>query len=139
MYMDAQTQKFFPLVIPALLGIVFILIGVLMFFSSANFLEKLFYGFLIIPGAFILFYSLREFKNRREGRVIIKHDERSKINRLKGADWGFRFLFVSLAILILFNTMNLIDEIAFVALTGPIIAVGITIYYIGYFWFERRG
>ena len=137
--MDAQTQKFFPLVIPALLGIVFILIGVLMFFSSANFLEKLFYGFLIIPGAFILFYSLREFKNRREGRVIIKHDERSKINRLKGADWGFRFLFVSLAILILLNTGNLIDEIAFVALTGPIIAIGITIYYIGYYWFERRG
>ena len=139
MFMEAQTRKFFPLTFPAGLGIVFILIGVLMFFSSANLLEKLLYGFLIVPGTFILFYSFREFKNRRKGRVIIKHDERSKINRLKGADWGFRFLFVSLAILILLNTVKLIDEIAFVALTGPIIAVGITIYYIGYYWFERRG
>ena len=138
MFMEAQKQKFFPL-FPALLGIVFILIGLLMFFSSENILEKLLYGFLIVPGTFILFYSFREFKNRREGRVIIKHDERSKINRLKGADWGFRFLFVSLAILILLNTVKLIDKITFVALTGPIIAVGITIYYIGYYWFERRG
>ncbi|MFW9904345.1 MAG: hypothetical protein ACFFFH_08445 [Candidatus Thorarchaeota archaeon] len=137
--METQKQRFFPLTIPISLGIVFILIGVLMFVSSENTFEKLLYGFLIVPGAFILLYSLREFKNRRDGRVIIKHDERSKINRLKGADWGFRFLFVSLAILILLNTVKLIDEIAFVALTGPIIAIGITIYYIGYYWFEQRG
>ena len=96
-------------------------------------------GFLIIPGSLLLFYSLSEFKNRRVGKVNIRHDERSERNRLKAAEVGFRFLFVSLLILILFNAMNIIDEIIFVAMTGPIIAIGVTLYYIGYYWFEQRG
>lgn len=137
--METQKEKIFPLIFPALLGIVFILIGVLMYLTSEKMLEQLSYGFLILPGTFILLYSFREFKKRLEKEVVIKHDERSKINKLKGADWGFRFLFVSLAILILLNALNLIDEITFIALTGPIIAIGITVYYIGYYWFERRG
>jgi len=136
---ESQRQKSYLLVVPALIGIANILIGVLWFFSLEDMFYQLMSGFLIIPGSLLLFYSLSEFKNRRVGKVNIRHDERSERNRLKAAEVGFRFLFVSLLILILFNAMNIIDEIIFVAMTGPIIAIGVTLYYIGYYWFEQRG
>lgn len=139
MSIESQRQKSYLLVVPALIGIANILIGVLWFFSLEDMFYQLMSGFLIIPGSLLLFYSLSEFKNRRVGKVNIRHDERSERNRLKAAEVGFRFLFVSLLILILFNAMNIIDEIIFVAMTGPIIAIGVTLYYIGYYWFEQRG
>ena len=139
MSIEVQKQKSFPLIIPALIGIANILMGVFGFFLLEELLYQVLSGFLIIPGTLILLYSFREFKHRRERKVIIKHDERSERNRLKAADLGFRFLFVSLLILILLNAMNVINEIVFVAVTGPIIAVGVTLYYLGYYWFEQRG
>ncbi|MFX1284843.1 MAG: hypothetical protein ACFFB5_14375 [Promethearchaeota archaeon] len=139
MSMKAQKQKSFRLIVPALIGITIISIAVLGIFTQDDIFYQLLSGFLVIPGAIILLYSLREFKNRLLGKAIIKHDERSERNRLKAADLGFRFLLVSLLILILLDAMNVINEIIFIAVTGPIIAVGVTLYYIGYYWFEQRG
>lgn len=134
-----QKQGSLLLIIPGIIGTVLVLIGVIGIFSSDNNFDQLLSGFMIIPGSFILFYSFREFKHRREGKFITKHDERSEVNRLKAADGAFRFYFVTLALLILLNALDVIDEIVFVAMTGPIIAAGVTSYYLGYFWFERRG
>ncbi|MFW9780511.1 MAG: hypothetical protein ACFFE8_16845 [Candidatus Heimdallarchaeota archaeon] len=131
-------SRFLPL-IPAFLGSVLTVMGLFSFFSSINTLDQLLGGFLIIPGLMILIYSYREFKYRRKGVIAIRHDERSEINRLKAADGAFRFFFVSLAFLILINGIGIIDEVIFVALTGPIVAVGIIIYYIEFYWAERRG
>ena len=119
--------------------IVFILIAVVGLFSSNNIIDQLLRGFFVIPGMIILFLSFREFKVKRTTKLIIKHDERSKINRLKAADLAFKFLFVSLATLIVLNAVNLINEIAFVAMTGPIIAIGVSFYFICFYWFEKRG
>ncbi|MFX0095995.1 MAG: hypothetical protein ACFFBD_29925, partial [Candidatus Hodarchaeota archaeon] len=120
-----QKQKLLPLVVPTLIGIAFITLSGIGFFTSENMFITLLSGFFIILGTFILFFSLREFNYRRKGVLIIKHDERSEINRLKATDWGFRFLLISLMVLIVLNTIRLINEIAFVALIGPIIAVSI--------------
>jgi zinc transporter ZupT len=139
MTIETQKQRLLPLLVPALIGIVNILMGVLGFFLIEDLFYQVLSVFLIIPGTLILLYSFREFKNRQVEKPHIKHDERSEKNRLKAADLGFRFLFVIFLILILLNAIKVINEIVFVAVTGPIIAVGITLYYIGYYWFERRG
>ncbi|MFX0015968.1 MAG: hypothetical protein ACFFB2_16110 [Promethearchaeota archaeon] len=139
MSIENQKRSSLPLVLPTLIGIAIMLVGVMGLFSLGDIFYQILSGFLIIPGSLILYYSIREFRNRRVGKLIIKHDERSEKNRLKAADLGFRFLFISLLILILFNAMNLINEIIFVAITGPVISIGITLYYLGYYWFEQRG
>jgi Ca2+/Na+ antiporter len=136
---EAHKPKTFPLVIPILLGVTLILMGVLGLFSSENTLDILLSGFFVIPGTLLLLYSFTEFKQRQKRVSIIRHDERSEINRLKATDWSFRFLYISLMILIVLNAINLVDNIVFVALTGPIIAVGISLHYFLYYWYERRG
>ncbi len=139
--MSAETQKHKSLflLIPALIGISNILVGIFGLFLLGELLYQVLSGFLILPGTLILLYSIREFKHRQGERRGIKHDERSERNRLQAADVGFRFLFVSLLILILLNALKVINEIIFVAVTGPIIAIGVTVYYLGYYWFEQRG
>lgn len=139
---EAHKPKTFPLVIPILLSVALILMGVLGLFTSENTLNILLSGFFIIPGTLLLLYSYKEFKKRqkRQKRVsIIRHDERSEKNRLKATDWSFRFLYISLMVLIVLNAINLVNNIVFVALTGPIIAVGISLHYFLYYWYERRG
>ena len=113
--------------------------GIFNFLFGEESLEKLLGGLLFIPGVFILLNSLREVKDRHERRIVIKHDERSIINRLKAADLAFRFLFLSLALLIVLNALKIINEIIFVAITGPIIAMGVLCYNLGFYWFEKRG
>ena len=136
---EASKLKTFPFVIPILLGVILILIGVLSLFTSENTLDILLSGFLIIPGTLLLLYSFKEFKQRHKRVQIIRHDERSELNRLKATDWSFRFLYISLMVLIVLNAINLVNNIVFVALTGPIIALGITLHYFLYYWYERRG
>ncbi|MFW9854400.1 MAG: hypothetical protein ACFFFG_05040 [Candidatus Thorarchaeota archaeon] len=137
--MSLRNPRLFLILIPPLLGSIIALMGIFGFFSSKNTLDQLLSGFLIFPGILILIYSYRDFKYRRKGVTTIRHDERSEINRLKSADAAFRFFFVTLAFLILINSIGIIDEVIFVALTGPIVAGGIIIYYIGFYWAERRG
>ncbi len=139
MAIETQKQSSFPLIVPALIGIVNILVGVFGFLLLEDIIYQVMSGFLIIPGMLILLYSFKEFKHRQEGQLKIKHDERSERNRLRAAELAFRFFFVSFLILILLNAMNVINEIIFVAVTGPIIAVGVTLYYLGYYWFEQKG
>jgi len=139
MTIQIQKQRIILLIIPILLSIFLIIMGVFEILLGEETLDQLLGGFLIVPGVFILLHSLRETKNRHERRLIIKHDERSIINRLKAADLAFRFLFLTLALLIVLNALKIINEIIFVAITGPIIALGVLCYNIGFYWFERRG
>jgi len=139
MTIQIQKQRIILLIIPILLSIFLIIMGVFEILLGEETLDQLLGGFLIVPGVFILLHSLREAKNRHERRLIIKHDERSIINRLKAADLAFRFLFLTLALLIVLNALKIINEIIFVAITGPIIALGVLCYNIGFYWFERRG
>jgi di/tricarboxylate transporter len=136
---EAHKLKTFPLVIPILLGITLILMGVLGIITSENTLDILLSGFFFIPGSWLLLYSFKEFKQRKTKGIIVRHDERSLKNRLKATDRSFRFLYISLMALIVLNAINFINNIAFVALTGPIIAVGISLQYFLYYWYERRG
>lgn len=139
--MTSEAHKLitFPLVIPILLGITLILMGVLGIITSENTLNILLSGFFFISGIWLLLYSFKEFKQRKTKGIIVKHDERSVKNRLKATDRSFRFLYISLMALIVLNAINFITNIAFVALTGPIIAVGISLQYFLYYWYERRG
>lgn len=139
MVSEAHNQKTFPLVIPTLLGVVLIFMGVLGLFTSKNTNEILLGGFTIVLGTSLLLYSFKEFKRRNKNGSIISHDERSITNRLKATDWSFRFLYLSLMVLIVLNAMNLVNNIAFIALTGPIIAVGVSLQYFLYYWYDRRG
>ena len=136
---EAHNQKTFLLVIPTLLGVVLIFMGVLGLFTSKNTNEILLGGFTIVLGTSLLLYSFKEFKRRNKNGSIISHDERSITNRLKATDWSFRFLYLSLMVLIVLNAMNLVNNIAFIALTGPIIAVGVSLQYFLYYWYDRRG
>ena len=136
---EVHKPKTFQLVIPILLSFGLILLGVLGLFTSETTLDILLSGFFIIPGILILLYSFKEFTQRQKGVLIIMHDERSETNRLKATDWSFRFLYISLMVLIVLNAINLVNNVVFVALTGPIIAVGITLHYFLSYWYERRG
>lgn len=126
------------LLIPIFIGFSVILMGSIVIFTTENIIDKLAGGFIIAPGILVLFYSIRELKRYQNEVLIIKHDERSEKNRLKASEQGFRFYFASFSILILLYTLKVIDEKAFFALTGPIIAVGIILYYFGYYRFERN-
>ncbi len=136
---EVLKQKTFPLVIPILIGGVLILMGGLGVYTSETPTEILLNGLIIIIGTSLLLYSFREFKRRQENVSIISHDERSITNRLKATDWSFRFLYISLMVLIVLNAMNLVNNMSFVALTGPIIAVGVSLQYFLYYWYEQRG
>ncbi|MHA2226831.1 MAG: hypothetical protein ACXAC8_16580 [Candidatus Hodarchaeales archaeon] len=127
------------LVIPALVSGIFILVAVVSFLAGTEILDIIFSAFFLILGFIILIYLFREFRYRQSGELIIKHDERSKLNRFKAGDLSFRFQSVLIMLLILFNAFNLLNDTAFVALTGPIVAIGVTFYYLSYFWYERRG
>ncbi|WP_455465227.1 hypothetical protein [Candidatus Hodarchaeum mangrovi] len=139
MTINIHKQRIIFLIIPIFLGFFLITMGILGILFGEETLDRLLGGFLIIPGVFILLHSITEAKNRHERRLIIKHDERSIINRLKAADLAFRFLFITLALLIVLNALKIINEIIFVAITGPIVALGVLCYNISFYWFERRG
>jgi len=132
-------SKLLSILLPASIGGVLILVGILAIFIGEDGLDVLLSVVLMISGVFILFYTFREFNTKRKGVEIIKNDERSRTNRLKASDLSFRFAYVLIMLLNLFNAFNLIDDTNYVALTRPILAIGIGLYIVSYNLFERRG
>jgi len=134
-----RKSKLLSILLPASIGGVLILVGILAIFIGEDILDVLLSIVLMISGVFILFHTFREFNTKRKGVEIIKNDERSRINRLKASDLSFRFAYVLIMLVNLFNAFNLIDDTNYVALTRPILAIGIGLYIVSYNLFERRG
>lgn len=136
---ETSIERWILLLIPTFIGIVFIIIAISGILSTQNLTDQLVSLFILILGSLTLLYSINEFKIRGEGIEVIKHDERSMINRLKASDLGFRYFFVSLSILVVLNTLSIIDNVAVVAIIGPLIALGVIIQFSTYYWFEKKG
>jgi len=79
------------------------------------------------------------FGYRRAGNVKIRIDEQVEMNALKASKNAFEFIYISLAILFAFLGIGIIDEHVFAIVTGPILAIGIVIYLLAYYLYEKRG
>lgn len=125
----------------SVVGVLFIIWGIVwLLFVDTPVFGSVLSGFFIIIGAVFFFYSFREvLQYRKTGEVKTRIDERVELNNLRASRRAFEFLCVSIAILITLVGSNLINEQVFVALTGPVFAIGAAIYILSYYIYERRG
>lgn len=94
----------------------------------------------IVMGTVFSFLTLREILHyRKTGEVKVKADERTNLNHLKASSRGFGFLLFSMMILFLLRGFEIINDTIFVALIGPVFAVGSVVYLVSYYVYERKG
>jgi Ca2+/Na+ antiporter len=125
----------------SVVALFFIIWGaVWLFFSGTGVPGNIFGGFFIIIGAVFFAYSFREvLQYKKTGEVKTRSDERSELSGLRASRNGFEFLLISTAILTALWGFKLINEIAFLALIGPVFAIGVAVYILSYYMHERRG
>jgi uncharacterized membrane protein len=94
----------------------------------------------VVAGTISVFRNLQEIlQYKRTGKVKVRVDERVELNILRASKRGFQFLLVSIGILFVLWGARIINDTAFVALMGPVFAVGSVLYLISYYVYERRG
>ena len=125
----------------SIVALFFIIWGaVWLFFSGTGVPGNIVGGFFIVIGAGFFVYSFREVLHyKKTGEVKTRSDERSELSGLRASRNGFEFLLISTAILIALWGFKIINEIAFVALIGPVFAIGVAIYILSYYMHERGG
>ena len=130
--MNNHTQEKFSFLKPILI-LIFISLGLLLLYFNQNTIELTLGAFFILLGIIIF------FKGRKTNLSsnLVSYDERSELTRLRGADLSFKFLFITINILIILFTLNPAKLEVFFAFLGPIMAVSIVIYFGYYYWNER--
>ena len=94
----------------------------------------------IIVGTVYFSLALREILHyKKTGEVKTRIDERAELNSLRASRRGLQFLMFSMMILFLLRGFEIINDTIFVALTGPVFAIGSVVYLISYYVHERRG
>ena len=137
--MENKQVKF--LIYRLFVAIFFIAWGIIwLVFHQANAWGNVLKLFCIAVGVFYLYTSSRELiKYKKTGEVKNRIDERGELNNLRAAKRGFNFFMIGFAVLFALRGLDLISEKIFVAVSGPVIAVGVIIYFISYHIFERKG
>jgi hypothetical protein len=96
-------------------------------------------SFLLV-GAISVFRSLQEISRyKKTGEVKVRVDERAELNDLRASKIGFQFLLISIGLLIALWGAKIINDTVFVALMGPVFAIGCILYLLSYQVYERRG
>jgi len=96
-------------------------------------------SFLLV-GAISVFRSLQEISRyKKTGEVKVRVDERAELNDLRASKIGFQFLLISIGILIALWGAKIINDTVFVALMGPVFAIGCILYLLSYQVYERGG
>lgn len=113
----------------------FISIGLILSYFNSNLIELFLGSFFLILGVLLFLYYI---KFRNSATNLTNFDERSEINRLKAADFSFKFLFLTINGLLLFYFLNPVNIEIFLALLSPLIAFSIIIYFSYFYWNERR-
>jgi hypothetical protein len=94
----------------------------------------------IIVGTVYFSLALREILHyKKTGEVKTWTDERAELNALRAFKNGFLFLNGSIAILLILWGFKIINDTIFVALMGPVFAIGSVAYLLSYYLYERRG
>jgi len=124
----------------SIVAMFFIILGIAwLLFIETNILGKMLSSFFILTGVIFFFYSFREvLQCRKTGEVKTRIDERMELNSLKASRRAFEFLCVSIAISIILVGSKLINEHVFVAIIGPIFAIGVATYILSYHYYEKR-
>lgn len=125
----------------SIVAVLFIIWGIIcLLFIDTEILGKILSSFLIVFGTVFFFYSFREvLQYRKTGEVKTRIDERVETNSLRASRRAFEFLCISIAVLIVLVGSKLINEQVFVALMGPVFAIGAVIYILSYHIYERGG
>jgi uncharacterized membrane protein len=124
----------------SLISSFFIIWGIVWVSISQDILGKVISSSFIIFGIIFFLYSLNEvLRYEKTGEVKTRIDERAELNSLKASRRAFEFLCISIAILIVLLGVRWINETIFASLIGPILAIGIVIYILTYYHYERRG
>jgi hypothetical protein len=94
----------------------------------------------IIAGTIFFSFAFRGIlRYRKTGKMETRIDERAELNALRASRRGFQFFLVSMGILFLLWGCKVINDTIFVALTGPVFAIGSVVYVISYYVYERSG
>jgi uncharacterized membrane protein len=94
----------------------------------------------IVSGTIYFSLALREALHyKKTGEVKTWTDERAELNSLRASRKGFGFLLISIAILLMLRGFEIINDNIFVALMGPVFAIGSVVYLISFYFYERRG
>ena len=118
----------------------FIAWGIVWVFISQDILGKVISSTFIIFGIIFFIYPLNEVLHyKKTGEIKPRIDERAELNSLKASRRAFEFLCISIAILIVLLGVRWINETIFASLIGSILAVGIVIYILAYYHYERTG
>ena len=123
--------------VKASITILFISTGLLLLYFIQNIIDLILGIFFLSVGTILLLYLIKANKSLDSYSKATNFDERSEINRLKASDLSFKFLFVSINILILVYALNPIPVEIFVAFLSPLLAFSIIIY-LGYFYWHEK-
>lgn len=136
--MNQKNNRKLSLVYLFFIVILFISIGLILLYFNQNPIDLLLGAFFLILGISFMLYLIKTNKSVNSYSSLTNYDERSEINRLKAADISFKFLFVSINALILFQALNPVSVEVFLAFLSPIMAFAIILYFGNYYWNERR-
>ncbi|MHA2104719.1 MAG: hypothetical protein ACW981_14930 [Candidatus Hodarchaeales archaeon] len=120
-----------------LIVVLFISLGLTLLYFNQNPVDLLLGAFFLILGLFFMLYLIKTNKSLNSYSNLSNYDERSEINRLKAADISFKFLFVSINVLILLQAVNPVPVEIFLAFLSPIMAFAIILYFSYYYYHER--
>ena len=117
----------------------FILWGFIwLFFADTGPFDDLIGSFFIVFGAAFLFNSLNEIlQYKKSGKIRTRIDERVKMNALRASRRDFKYLIISISVLIALFGFKFIPEIEFVSLTSTVIGIGAIINIFSFYRYEQ--
>jgi uncharacterized membrane protein len=124
-----------------ILGLLYIILGTgILFFVELNPLRQTIgFLFLFLGGLFLIHSWLSFVRYKKTGEFKPVLDERLELNSLKASRKGFVTLISLFAALMILKAFEVIDDTVFVSLTGPVFALGLIVYFVFYFYYEKVG
>ena len=124
-----------------ILGLLYIIIGTgILFFVELNPVRETFgFFFLFVGGLFLIHSWLSFVRYKRTGDFKPVLDERLELNSLKASRKGFVTLISLIAALMILKAFEVIDDTVFVSLTGPVFGLGMIVFFVFYFYYEKVG
>lgn len=117
--------------------ILFLILGLILLYINQNIIELSLAILFIVISLILFLITIRNNNLFNSSTLTNQYDERSELTRLRGADLSFKFLFVSLSIIIIVFALYPSSSEVFLAFLGPILAFSILIYMTYFYWNER--
>ena len=131
-----QNQK--SILVKLLIIIFFISIGLLLLLFNRNEIELSFGVIFLFVGLILLYYFIKNNPVQNKTLKPVSYDERSEINRLRASDLSFRFMFISINLLIILYALNWVPDNIIIVFLGPIVGLSVIIYFMYFYLTERQ-